>query len=65
MDITVEYLGNPPEGYFREPEVVARCKNCGEPLYEGWEVVEWEGYYFCDWWCLFKWLGAKEVTLGD
>ena len=65
MTERVEFFGYPPEGYFENLEPYTYCERCGEPLYEGQDAIKWEGYYFCDEYCFLRWIGAKEVGVGD
>lgn len=44
-----------------EPEVVAYCCQCNEPLTEQDEFLDFQGEYACDEDCLFKYYDIKTV----
>lgn len=48
-----------------EEILVCECPNCDREIYEGEDVLEYEGELFCDAGCLIEYLGAvyKEAIL--
>ena len=35
-----------------DPKVIGECEECGCEFYEGYEVIRWDGMFFCDKDCL-------------
>lgn len=42
---------------------LAECECCGAELYEGYEVIEFNGDYYCDTDCLLNSIDYLEITL--
>ena len=42
---------------------VSDCDTCGAVLYEGYEVIEFNGDYYCDTDCLLNSIDYLEITL--
>jgi hypothetical protein len=45
-----------------DPTVVSKCKQCDEELYEGAEVREYLGKYFCDESCTCSYLMSESIV---
>jgi len=58
MNITIE---NPMVRYTERPaRIIAKCAcGCGESIIEGYEHIFWDGYYFDDYECLMRFIGAE------
>ncbi|MEH7117244.1 hypothetical protein V7128_07455 [Neobacillus vireti] len=48
-----------------EPKILKYCVNCDAELYEGQDVTEFDGEYFCDDDCCHKYYDIKTVTLEE
>lgn len=49
----------------KEPQVIAFCCSCDEPLRGGAEVVKIDIEYLCDMDCLKEYYDINYITLGD
>lgn len=56
---------------FKEPsiyddsKVVSECSGCGNDLFAGEEVIEFEDEHFCDKDCLIDWLSAYVISIVE
>lgn len=41
---------------------VCQCEHCDAELYEGEDVIELDGEYFCEMECLIDFIGARKTT---
>jgi len=48
-----------------EPKILAYCPHCNEPIYEGDEVYEFDGQWFCTENCILEYLEVKRVTAEE
>lgn len=46
-----------------EPEILSECVGCGAELFDGQEIVVWEGEHFCDLDCVAGSLDVRYKTL--
>ncbi|WP_077616820.1 hypothetical protein [Caenibacillus caldisaponilyticus] len=58
----IEDLENPMVCFSeqRGPKVIGKCAcGCGEEIIDGYEHIFWDGYYFDDYECLMRFIGAE------
>lgn len=58
-----EEIENPMVLPFEEEPTsrVSFCIECGEPLFDDEQFLEWEGVHFCEEYCLLEHLNVKKV----
>lgn len=47
-----------------EERICGECEDCGTEFYAGEEVVLWEGFHFCDKYCLLNFIDY-ELTIVE
>jgi len=53
-----------PDPQERPLTPIDSCKFCNTPIYLGYQAVYCDGYYFCDFLCFMRYMGAREVAAG-